>query len=135
MNLDRTDTMVAVCFTVIATATAGMLFDIWHLVYYAIPALVTLLMLMGSLNRRDEWSTTVLVSLLSFGAVLTLLFAAAHGTLYGSGFLGGLPLSTAIVFYVIWPLTTLVGPLLFVLVYQTWIRHDFTESEPESAAS
>lgn len=135
MNLDRTDKLVAVCFAIIAAATVGMFFDIWPLVYYAIPALVTLLILMGSLNLRHEWSKTVVVSVLSFGAVLTLLFAASHATLYSSGFLGGLPTSSALIFYGIWPFATLAGPLLFVMVYQKWIRHDFEESEPESAAS
>lgn len=131
MNLDRTDKLVAVCFAITAIATVGMIFDLWPLVYYAIPALVTLLVLMGSLNMRNEWSTTVLVSVLSFGAVLTLLFAASHATLYGSGFLGGLPTSSAVIFYGIWPFSTVVGPLLFALVYQKWIRHDFEEGEPE----
>ncbi|WP_460745878.1 hypothetical protein [Nocardiopsis oceani] len=135
MKLDRTDTLVAVCFAITATATVGMFFDVWHLVYYAIPALITLLMLIGSLNMRHEWSATVVVSLLSFGAVLTLLFAAAHATLHGSGYWGGLPTSSALVFYAIWPFTTVVGPLLFTLVYQKWIRHDFEESQPESAQS
>ena len=135
MSLDRTDTLVAVCFAVTAVATVGMLLDIWHLVYYAIPALITLLMLIGSLNLRNEWSTSAVVWILSFGGALTLLFAASNATLHGSGSLGGLPVSSALLFYGVWPLSTVAGPLLFALVYQKWIRHDLEEDEPEPAAS
>lgn len=134
MSLDRTDKLVAVCFAITAIATVGMFFDVWPLVYYAIPTLVALLILMGSLNQRNEWSTTVVVSVLSFGAALTVLFAAAHATLHSSGFVGGLPTSSAVIFYGIWPFSTVVGPLLFTLVYQKWIRHDFEESDTEPAA-
>jgi sodium/proline symporter len=133
-SLDRVDTLVALCFVTIAAATAGMFFDWWQSVYYAVPALATVLMLIGSLNRHDRWSRTGVLQVVGFGAVTVLLFAVAHATLGGGSSLGGLPTTTAVFFYVIWPLTAVAAPLIFVSVYQTWLRHDLAEITADQAS-
>ncbi|MFD0774673.1 sodium:solute symporter [Streptomonospora algeriensis] len=130
MGAGRVDSLVAATFATIAAATAGMLFDRWFLVYYAVPVLATVFMLMGSLNRRDLWSRAMVARVAVFGAALAVLFAASHAALGGEGTLGGLPTSTAIFFYVIWPVTAVVAPLLYTTLYRTWLRHDLEEESP-----
>ncbi|MDT0300901.1 sodium:solute symporter family protein [Streptomonospora wellingtoniae] len=131
---DRVDSLVAATFATIAAATAGMLFDLWFLVYYAVPVLAAVFMLMGSLNRRDLWSRPMVGQVAAFGAALVVLFAVAHVTLDGTGTLGGLPTSTAIFLYVVWPVTAVVAPLLYTTLYRTWLRHDLEESPGRDSA-
>lgn len=133
MSIDRTDALVAAIFVATTAAAVGMFFDVWHLVYYAIPSLATLFMLMGSLNRHDEWKPGATARIMAFGVVLTALFVVSNATLHGSGVLGGLPTSTAVFVYGIWPVTSVVGPLLFAWVYQTWLRHDVDDARARTA--
>ncbi|OLT04034.1 hypothetical protein BJF90_24305 [Pseudonocardia sp. CNS-004] len=76
-RIDRIDRMVAVCFVTMLVAVAGMFFDVWRLVYYAIPVLTGLFMLMGALDKRDEWRTSVVAPVAAFGGALLVLFAIA----------------------------------------------------------
>ncbi|GAA1195171.1 hypothetical protein [Prauserella alba] len=135
MSIDRTDALVAAIFVIVTAVTVGVLFDLWHLVYYSIPSLVTIFMLMGSLNRRDEWKTGATARIVSFGAALTVLFVVSNATLHGDGVIGGLPTSTAVFVYMIWPLASVVGPLLFAWVYHAWLRHDVDDVEARSVTS
>ncbi|GAB4084493.1 hypothetical protein GCM10028784_11230 [Myceligenerans cantabricum] len=130
MSIDRTDKLVAVVLVAVAAATAGMLWDQWQVVYYSIPVMVTVFMLLGSLNRHDRWHVASVAAVLAFGGILAVLFVVAQVTLRGSGTLGGLPTSSAVVLYAIWPLTTVGAPLLYALVYQVWLRHDVEEPGP-----
>jgi sodium/proline symporter len=134
LGLGRVDALVAVSFVAIAIASAGMMFDWWLAVYYAIPVLTAVFMLMGSLNMRDGWSRSMVAQVSAFGLALVALFAVSHATLNGEGTLGGLPTSTAVMVYVIWPLTAVVAPLLYTPLYQTWLRHDLGESPSRTSA-
>ncbi|WP_432479494.1 hypothetical protein [Nocardioides sp. GXQ0305] len=130
--MDRMDKLVAVVAGASAVAVVGMFFDRWTLVYYAVPVLTTVLLLMGALDRRDQWSRQGLVGVSAFGALLVVLFVASHLTLDREGSFGGLPTATAIFVYLIWPVTSVVAPLLYAVVYQTWLRRDL--EEPTSVA-
>lgn len=134
MSFDRVDRLVAITFVTLTVATAGMLFDWWQVVYYAIPILATVFMLMGSLNRRDRWPRAGVIQVAAFGGVLLLLFAVSHATLDGNGTLGGLPTATAIFFYLIWPVTAVVAPLIYVAIYRTWLRHDLEQTKAECSS-
>lgn len=129
MRMDRADALVAFCFALTAVATIGISFDLWQLVYYPIPLLVTLFMMMGALDEKDTWSRAAITWILVFGLVLTLLFAAADAMLRGEVLIGGLPASTAIFLYALWPFSTVAGPLLYALVYRIWIRHGLDTTE------
>lgn len=124
MNHDRVDALVGVFFAVTLVAALGMLFDIWQAVYYAVPALVAVFMLIGSLNARNEWSTQHLRPVLGFAAVLFLLFVAAGLTLESSASWGGLPISSAIFLYLVWPVTVVVAPLIYAYVYTGWLGRE-----------
>jgi sodium/proline symporter len=134
-RIDRIDRMVAVCFVAMLVALVGMLFDVWRLVYYAIPVLTVLFMLMGALDKRDEWRASVVAPVAAFGGVLLVLFAIADAVLYTDVMFGGLPAATGTFLYVIWPVATVGGSLLFAWVYQAWLRHDLSDLEETNGAS
>ena len=129
-NQTRVDALVAACFVIVAAATVGMVLDWWQPVYYAVPLLATALMLLGALNRVDAWRGSVVAQVVAFGGITTVLFALAHATADGSGSFGGLPVTTGIFFYLLWPVTVLVPSLIYVGLYRSWLRHDLTEPVP-----
>ncbi|MBA8824234.1 hypothetical protein FHX42_001563 [Saccharopolyspora lacisalsi] len=134
MSIDRTDKLVGACFAATTAATVGMFSNYWPVVYYSIPVLVTLFMLMGSLDKRDEWNPPATAGIVSFGLVLVLLFGVANAALHDGGIIGGLPTSTAVFVYAIWPVATVVGPLVFAWVYHTWLRHDLEDTDAQPVA-
>lgn len=137
MNHDRVDALVGVFFVVTLVASLGMLLDIWQAVYYAVPALVAVFMLIGSLNARNEWSAHHLRPVLGFSVVLLALFLAAGLTLESSATWGGLPVSSAIFLYVMWPVTVVGAPLVYAYVYTGWLGRevDAGDGATEGAAS
>lgn len=134
MKLDRTDIVVAAVSVATLVAAIGMLFDVWQAVYYAIPVLALLFMLLGSLNARDEWSPRALVPVLAFWLPLTALFVAAAVLIENSGELWGLPVSTGIFVYLIWPLSTVGAPLTYAVVYSRWLARDMAGPGERPAA-
>ncbi len=130
MKLDKIDALVAAVTAATLIAAVGMLFDIWQAVYYSIPVFVLLFMLLGSLNARDAWSTRTLVPVVAFGLVVTALFVAAGVLIDSTETLGGLPVSTAIFLYVLWPLSVVGGPLVYALVYRSWLAKDVRRALP-----
>ncbi|MBM7508060.1 hypothetical protein ABKW28_16600 [Nocardioides sp. 31GB23] len=133
MKLDKMDTLVAAFFVATLIAAAGMLLDVWQAVYYSIPVFVALFMLIGSLNARNEWSRQFLVPVVAFAALVGVLFVVAGSLLDSTARLGGLPASTAVFFYVMWPVTVVGAPLVYAHVYQGWLSlevADETGAEP-----
>lgn len=124
MKLDRVDRLVLVCFVIMVASIVGMVFDFWRLVYYAIPAMTALFMLLGGLNKREGWSRAVVGPAAVFGGLMLVLFVIADALLGSDAFFGGLPAATGVFLYVIWPVTTVAGGLLFAWVYHKWLRHD-----------
>lgn len=124
MSHQRVDALVGSFFVVTLIATVGMLFDVWQAVYYAVPALVALFMLIGSLNARNEWSPRHLRPVLGFSVVVLALFVAAGVSLESSATWGGLPVSTAIFVYALWPATVLGAPLVYAYVYTGWLSRE-----------
>ncbi|WP_199433671.1 hypothetical protein [Qaidamihabitans albus] len=135
MGVDRVDRLVLFCFTTTTVAIVGMAFDYWQLVYYSIPVLTALFMLMAALNRREEWSRPVVVGVAVFGGVMLTLFVAGNVALHTDGRIGGLPVATAVFLYAIWPVTTVAAPLLFAWAYHKWLRHDVEDAETGSVVS
>lgn len=126
---NRVDKLVAVCFATIAMATCGIVLDWWLLVYYSIPALMTVLMLIGSLNRHDLWTRPALIQVGGLGVVTGALFLAAQVMLDSGTFFKGLPASTAILLFALWPLTAVASPLIFASVYENWLSRDLAETQ------
>lgn len=134
MKLDRTDAVVAAVSGATILAAVGMLFDVWQAVYYAIPAFVLLFMLLGSLNADDAWSPRALVPVLAFWLPLTGLFVVAAVLIESTSELWGLPVSTGIFVYLIWPLSTVGAPLAYAVVYSRWLARDIPRPSDHPAA-
>lgn len=132
MSVDRVDRLVAIFFVITTLSVVGMIFDLWQLVYYSIPLVTVLLMLMGALNRRDEWSGPAVVPAAAFGGLLLVLFALGDVLLNTDALMGGLPAATGVFVYVIWPVTTVAGGALFAWVYHKWLRQDLDDTQVES---
>ncbi|PRX46669.1 hypothetical protein B0I33_107246 [Prauserella shujinwangii] len=135
MHVDRVDRLVLLCFVTTTVAIVGMVFDHWQLVYYSIPVLTALFLLMAALNRRGEWSAPVVTGVAAFGGVMLALFVASNIALHTDELIGGLPAATAVFVYAVWPFTTVAAPLLFAWVYHRWLRHDVDDAHARSVGS
>lgn len=126
-GIDRTDVLVlAVTLASLATAV-GSTFDIWQALYYAIPIFATVMMLFGALNSTDRWKRANVVLISVFSAVLIGLFILAHTFTSSSVMLGGLPATTAVFVYIIWPWTAIGAPLVYAAVHRSWLMRDMEE--------
>lgn len=127
MKLDKTDFLVLVIGIASLGTALGSLFNIWHAVYYAVPLLTVTFMLMGALSLSGAWHRANVTLISVFCAALAALFVAAQVTLNSGGMLGGLPTSTAIFVYMMWPLTAIGAPLVYAAVHKSWLMQDLTD--------
>lgn len=128
-GFDRVDALVLfVTLTAVSTAI-GSIFDIWQAVYYTIPVLTLVFMLMGALNSTNAWHRLNLALIGVFSAVLIGLFIVAETVIDGSAMMGGLPASTGIFVYIIWPWTAVGGPLVYAAVHRSWLLRDVEEHD------
>jgi hypothetical protein len=135
MNQDRVDALVGIFFAVTLLSAVGMLLDIWQAVYYSVPLLVAVFMLIGSLNARNEWSAQHLRPVIAYAVLLMALFLGAGLTLESSGTWGGVPISTAIFLYVLWPVTAIGTPLVYAYVYTHWLSREIDTDGAVEATS
>ena len=132
-SLDRTDVLVFIV-TLSALATAvGSIFDIWQAVYYTIPVLTVVFMLLGALSSADRWHAPNVALIGAFSAVLIGLFIAAEAVIGSGTMMGGLPLTTAIFVYFVWPWTAIGGPLVYAAVHSSWLLRDLNAEVSEPA--
>lgn len=110
--------------TVIAISMAlmlvGMLFDIPGLIFYPVPVLFLIFLLMGGVNLEGQLKK-VLPGLVTYAVIFGGLFIAMVVLQDDTSLVLGLPISTAILVYLIWPFTTLTSGALYAWVYQTWL--------------
>lgn len=123
-GLDRTDVLVFVVTLAALSTAIGSMFDIWQAVYYMIPVLALVFMLMGALNSRDKWKTPNVVLISGFSAVTLGLFIVGEFFINSSAMMGGLPATTAVFVYLIWPWTAIGGPLVYAAVHRSWLMRD-----------
>ncbi len=130
MRFDRMDALVLIVTVASLGTLLGSLFDFWATVYYSLPLLTAAFMLMGALNLSDAWHPANLALIAGFCVVMAGLFIAAHATLDSTSLLGGLPIATAIFFYMIWPFTAIGGPLIYAAVHKSWLIKDLADDQP-----
>lgn len=114
----------------------GMLFDIPALIFYPVPVLFLIFLLLGGINLEGQLRKVV-PGLIVYAGVFGGLFIAMVALRDDATLVLGLPVSTAILVYLIWPFTTLTSGVLYAWVYQTWLAKsnlDATETarEPQS---
>lgn len=128
MKMDKIDAFVLSCGVLLALLLAGMLTGVWQLVLYPIPVLAAALLLVGSLNSQDKLGPALL-PVVVFSVPLLALFVWIGQTVSSEGRLGGLQYSLGVVYYVLWPFTTLCTGLLYAFVYQRWLKRDLKLGE------
>ena len=120
------DQLVIAVSAIAALMLAGMLFDLWWLIFYPIPALILVFMLLGGTNRSGSFRG-VRSGITAYCAVLLALFVPM-GALQGADLqMFGLQFSMGLMLYVVWPFTVLTSGLLYAWVYSSWLRRDHTE--------
>lgn len=124
MNLDKVDAIVIASAALLLAMLLGMVVDIWYLVFFAIPLLVTVFIGLGSLNREGNWGPTV-PWLIGFGVLATALFVwAGIGMFDQTPEFGGFTSAMGVILYVMWPFFTVASGLLYAYVYKEWLRRD-----------
>lgn len=129
-GVDRTDVLVLIVTLACLATAVGSIFDTWQALYYAIPILAYVMMLFGALNSTDKWNRANVVLISAFAAVLLGLFVLAHAFFGGSAMLGGLPTTTAVFVYIIWPWTAVGAPLVYAAVHKSWLMRDMDGHVP-----
>jgi sodium/proline symporter len=123
-GLTRSDVLVLLVSLAALATAVGSIFDIWQAVYYTVPVLTVVLMLMGALNSSDEWHAPNVVLIGVFSGVLIGLFVVAEIAIDSSAMMGGLPVATGIFVYIIWPWTAVGGPLVYAAIHRSWLLRD-----------
>lgn len=130
MNFDKVDTLVSTTAILLLVTLIGMIFDIWYLVFFPMPVLITVLLALGSLNKEDQFGP-VLKWLIGFGAISSALFVwAGTGMFSQEPRFGGLTVAAGVILYVMWPLFALVSGPLYAYVYKVWLSRDVREITP-----
>lgn len=124
MNHRRRSILIDVFVAVAAVSTLGMLFDSWIVVWLSIPAFAAVMLLQGALDQEDRWNRSALTAVIAFCAVLAALFIAVVLTEGSDVRWWGLPVSMALIVFVIWPYTAIVAGLLYAFVFDRSLRHD-----------
>lgn len=117
----------------------GMVFDVPGLIFYPVPILFAVFLLMGGVNLEGKLEKVVpglVAYAVIFGALFIWMVVARENT----ALVWGLPISSAILVYIIWPFTTLTSGALYAWVYQTWLSKSNLNraeqsSEPQSVES
>lgn len=115
--MNQTISVIAVCMLLMLI---GMLFDVPGLIFYPVPVLFLIFLLMGGINLEGRLSK-VLPGLIAYAVIFGGLFIGMGLMQDDTSLVLGLPISTAILVYLIWPLTTLTSGALYAWVYQTWL--------------
>ena len=124
MDHRRRSALVNAFVAVAAVATVGMLVNSWIVVWLCIPAFATVMFLQGALTHKDTWDRAALLAVAAFCLGLFVLFFAVVFTESSDATLWGLPLSMALVVYVIWPYTAIGAGVLYAFVFEKSLKND-----------
>lgn len=116
-RMNQAIAVIAICML---SMLVGMLFDVPGLIFYPVPALFLIFLLMGGVNLEGRLGK-VLPGLIAYAVIFGGLFIAMGILQNDTTLVFGLPVSTAILVYLIWPFTTLTSGALYAWVYQTWL--------------
>lgn len=134
-GLTRSDVLVFLVTLAALSTAVGSIFDVWQAVYYTVPVLTVVFMLMGAMNSTDEWHSPNVILIGVFSAVLIGLFVIAEVLIDSSVMMGGLPVTTGIFVYIIWPWTAVGGPLVYAAVHRSWLLRDIEAQDAALAGA
>lgn len=116
-RMNQAIAVIAVCMGLMLI---GMLFDVPGLIFYPVPVLLLIFLLMGGINLEGQIKK-VLPGLVAYAVIFGGLFTTMGLLQDDTSLVLGLPISSAILVYLIWPFTTLTSGALYAWVYQTWL--------------
>lgn len=123
-NDRRGDMLVHAFAAVAAVAVIGLLADVWQVVFLAIPAFALVMMLTGSLRQDDTWERGSTIAVIAYCAGLAVLVAWSVLTVGSDARFWGLPVSMAVIVYLIWPYTAAVSGLLYAFVFDRTLKEE-----------
>lgn len=130
----RINVLVLAVGGIAAAMLVGMLFNIPALILYTTPLLIFVFMLLGGINRRGSYRG-VLGPIIGYAIVLGIIIVLM-GVLQSSDIMWfGLPISTGILVYVLWPFATISSGLMYAWVYHSWLSRDVTDESPSDEAT
>lgn len=116
-NQRRVDALVLGLSGLLLLALAGMLFGVPELLTLTLPLMMTVLMLMGALDRSNRWNRRVLGLVLAFNAVSFALWLVVTLTVSSQAVaFGGLSVAAGVFVYLAWPYYTVVSGPLYAFV-------------------
>lgn len=129
----RINSLVLTVGGIAAAMLIGMLFNLPDLIYYTTPLLIFVFMLIGGINRQGSFKG-VLGGILGYAIILGIIIVLM-GALQSSDIMWfGLPISSGILIYVLWPFATISSGLMYAWVYHSWLSRDVSE-KTETAAT
>jgi sodium/proline symporter len=111
-----------------AVMLIGMVADLPDLIIYPVPILVGTLMLLGCASPTGL-HRGVLAPIAGYTVVLLVVMTLMAATRHSTALLGGLPVATGILVYILWPFTVLTAGALYAWVYRVALSKD-TENSP-----
>lgn len=113
----RVDRFVAVFTVLVAVALAGMLTGAAWLVILPVPLLALVLALLASLGPRNRWPDGGSLAVIGgFHTVSVAVWVVALVTMYDpTPVLGGMPLSSGLLFFVAWPWYAVVAGVVYAV--------------------
>ena len=117
----------------------GMVFDVPGLIFYPVPIVFALFLLLGGINLEGKLEKVV-PGLVAYSVIFGALFIWMVVARESTTIVWGLPISSAILVYIIWPFTVLTSGALYAWVYQTWLsksnlNRTETPGEPQTLES
>lgn len=131
MKIDKVEVIVPIIAILCGLMLTGLVVDIWQMVFVPIPIMTMALIFLGSLSREGRWGPTIPV-LTIYGVILLAIFVWISVSMGSTELFGGLEKPMGIIYYVLWPFTTVLTGFIYAWVYSRWLSHDM-EDAPSTA--
>lgn len=117
----RAGTLIHVFVGVAAFALIGMIFDVWQMVFLAVPLFAVTTMLLGSLRANGTWDKPSSIAIVAYCAGLAVLVLWSVLSEAGDSTLWGLSMAMGVIVYFVWPYTAIGAGLLYAFVFDRTI--------------
>lgn len=128
----RADSLIHAFAAVAAFAAIGMVTDTWQIVFLSVPLFAVVMMLQGSLRQDGTWDRVSTAAIVIYCAVLGVLVVWSVLAANSDARFWGLPVSMAVIVYLLWPYTAAGAGLLYAFVF-TRTLEDEVLAAPEAS--
>lgn len=134
MKIDKVEIIVPIIAIMCGLMLAGLVTNIWPLVFAPIPIMAMALIFLGSLNSEGNWGPTLPV-LSVYGVILVAIFVWIGVSMNSSALFGGMQMAMGVIYYVLWPFITVTAGFLYAWVYSRWLSRDVALETPATVQS